>query len=480
MGLVMNGSQALGWSVGRALCVALVGLWLSRPLAGWCLQATASHRRWLWSLVLLPFFIPGLLLGYGFRLASLELIHHPWWNEFLYGLLSLAQVLPVGVLVLVFAPPTTLSDAAAHVARLAAQNPNAVASQWSVRWAFCLREWGKFFPATVVMFLLAFQETEVATLMQAGGWPEWLFTRQLKGTPLAETLTDSLAPVMCEMCLLLPLFWCGRRHTVSNSLIQVSSNRVTTATSRLRMVAVAWLLLAMVLTVVIPSCQLARGTVSGFRVLLAQPRLFSSIWHGILFGMTSGFLAWWAAECWWRLWLFSPWVQALALSLLLPGLVGDLPWGLALANLFQCPLLSGLYDTPVPLVMGLCFWLLPRAVVLRWLQRQATKSPAAHLVTLLQTSADNQQRSSARELDWQLRRRGPFWSVVLLSLWGNLNLMLPSLLAPAGFSPAPLELYNQMHYGHIAGLWAMLCVTLLAPSLLMIPGWWFVRYTKRH
>jgi hypothetical protein len=44
---------------------------------------------------------------------------------------------------------------------------------------------------------------------------------------------------------------------------------------------------------------------------------------------------------------------------------------------------------------------------------------------------------------------------------------LPSLLRPAGMAPAPMRLYNFLHYGHIPGLAAMLALVLVVPLMLM-------------
>ena len=114
----MNLAAACGWSLLRSLIVALVVV----PLC-WCVRqelAALSRRARaaLWTLLLVPFFTPSLLTGYGYSSFSLALIRHPGWNEALYGLIVALKSIAVGVLVMHFAPPPPVSAQALHCAKL--------------------------------------------------------------------------------------------------------------------------------------------------------------------------------------------------------------------------------------------------------------------------------------------------------------------------------------------------------------------------
>ena len=54
-------------------------------------------------------------------------------------------------------------------------------------------------------------------------------------------------------------------------------------------------------------------------------------------------------------------------AVLVPGLAGSLLLSLATARLFQLSWLRPLYDTPIPWVLAVTVWLLPRAVLVRLL-----------------------------------------------------------------------------------------------------------------
>ncbi|MGH7200380.1 MAG: hypothetical protein ACREJB_07220, partial [Planctomycetaceae bacterium] len=52
--------------------------------------------------------------------------------------------------------------------------------------------------------------------------------------------------------------------------------------------------------------------------------------------------------------------------------------------------------------------------------------------------------------------------------WGYLNLTVPAILQPVGLNPAPLRMYNFMHYGRGEGLSALLAATVAAPVVFVL------------
>src|SRR5262249_6961373 len=152
----------------------------------------------------------------------------------------------------------------------------------------------------------------------------------------------------------------------------------------------------------------------------------------------------------------------------LPGLFGSLVLSLALIRLLQQPFLQILYKTPYALALGLILFLLPRAAIVRLLLSVGGLREGAHVAALLSASPARSARATARELAWQMRRRGEFWSVALLSYWAFLDLTIAYLLAPVTIVSAPVMLYNQMHFGKNAVLSALVFLTVIVPALLFI------------
>jgi ABC-type Fe3+ transport system permease subunit len=161
--------------------------------------------------------------------------------------------------------------------------------------------------------------------------------------------------------------------------------------------------------------------------------------------------------------------------ILLPGLMGALALGLTVAAMVSQRPLVIFRDTPAPLVLAQILWLLPRAVLLRLLIGRWRDSTSIHKAQLLSRAADAARRRPASAVLWRLDAAPRFWGLLLVCYWAYIELTLPSLLAPPGMTPAPVVLYNLMHYGQISGLSAMLFATMAVPVVLMLGGWWGYR-----
>jgi ABC-type Fe3+ transport system permease subunit len=157
-----------------------------------------------------------------------------------------------------------------------------------------------------------------------------------------------------------------------------------------------------------------------------------------------------------------------AMLLLLPGLLGSLALGLTIFEICQRLGVQPSYS-PVPLVLGIMLFLLPRALALQAMLRRNEQQAGVFLAESLTQLPGPRGRQGAAIL-WHIRDAGRFWTLALLFWWSYLELTLPALLRPAGMAPAPLRLYNFLHYGHIPGLAAMLAVVLLVPVLLLTVG----------
>ena len=124
------------WSFLRAIVIALVAVILSKGVASFVgraaslpvkfsserntgkLAAYATKSRLVWALLLAPFLVPPLLVGYAYARLALLLIHYPFWNDVTYGLLLLLKFFPAAVVIRVFAPPSPVSPEAIHLERL--------------------------------------------------------------------------------------------------------------------------------------------------------------------------------------------------------------------------------------------------------------------------------------------------------------------------------------------------------------------------
>jgi len=467
-------------------------------------------------LILVPFFMPGLVVGYAYRNASLSLVQTPILNELLYLAIVVAQLLPVAVLALEWLPPAALGPSATFCLRLANRSRQRLSVVDRVFYVLKNRtdgraenvpHWGGWrerlagtlprnVTAGAIAALLCFQEVEVATLMQARGWAEWIFTKQAGGVELVDVWRWLVLPVAYGMVLTVPVLWywtwnrLPSRHSPSHmttgrkQIPKTHSRRNSGRLSAFLIVTSAWLL-----TVIWPVTSLTIGAIRGAGVLHLRSAIWQEIGDALVLAVTVTSLL--AAICWgigkWQSALPSrssspdPWsrrsVWLLAAISLLPGLLGSLALGLLIFEICQHIGVQPSYS-PVPLVGGMMLFLLPRAIAMQAMLRLGEARTGVFLAERLAQMAAPRGGWGANIL-WKLRGAGRFWTLALLFWWSYLELTLPSLLRPAGMAPAPMRLYNFLHYGHIPGLAAMLVLVMSLPLVLLAIGHeWLARWYR--
>ncbi|REJ91158.1 MAG: hypothetical protein DWQ34_15565 [Planctomycetota bacterium] len=470
----MTFAAACGWSLLRSLLVAAAGLWVAFHVKRLLRQVSGTTQRLAWSLLLIPFFSPGLLVGYAYRNYGLSLVHYPLWNELLYAAIIACQSIPVGVLLIYFSPPASVSPEAVHCFRIMGRRGTSPTRREYIR--LLGRGPGQvWLPAASVIFLTAFQESEIASLMQARGWTEWLFTRQAGLVDLSAIMRCLGIVVLIQSALIVPvLIWLWRRSAYSHSDVEPPHPPVGRGW---------WLFLGAgcLLNAVVPGYFVLGGMIDGFDVILRQQSFFRELVNGLLYAGTATLAALVIARRVRRLARPSDSVprpggttrRIAAVGLLglalLPGLSGSLVLGLGLSAFFKrfAPQLA--YGFPVLLLLGLTLYLLPRSLVLLSCLGIERETSARHLVRLQRhETASTQARRGFAELAWQLTGRPRFWAFAITFFWAYLELTLASMLSPPGMEPAVMRLYNLMHYGHFSGLAAMVVVALLVPLLLLV------------
>jgi hypothetical protein len=214
-----------------------------------------------------------------------------------------------------------------------------------------------------------------------------------------------------------------------------------------------------------------QGLWTSGRTIGFQPRWRVEITDALLLATTCGGLAWLMAG-WWvgrlsarragRVGRRGLLLDACGSAALALGLTG----GLSLGVLTSATLAwgaPGLLGTPAPLVLAELLWVWPRAVLLRsWLAGRA--GTGRHLLELLEQSPATIQRRQAADTRGRTLGRAQLQGCWLAGFWVYLEIMLPTLLAPAGFLPAPMVLYNHLHYGQIGALGAKLVLLLAAAA----------------
>jgi ABC-type multidrug transport system ATPase subunit len=427
-------------------------------------------------LVLSPLFAPDLLAGYAFSSFPVPGVNAPTGSEWFYLLLMVLKFAPAGVLVRLCAPPAPLSAEALHCLSLSPatrQQTGSGALPGAVH--FRGRYWLQrllrgpervALPIVGIVFLLAFQEFELASLLSIESWTVQLFDAQAQGLQPAATLQRLLVPA--GLLLLIPLVVV---------LGKVGAGRDSTPRWRMpdtqAIRASRFALPAMVLSSsLLWGWPVLRVSADGMASL---PSFFSNstLVKSCLLDLTAALLltgcctvlamSLAAATRWWRL----------SGCLLLPGLAGALAVSLAVLLIIQTEWLTGLRSTVIPAALALVLFLAPRAFLLRLLSPSSTDRESVHLAVLLNRSQD--RRPASQQLFWELTVRHEVWLFATLFFMGLMNLTVVSILWPSGLKllpgtmtvvPLPVRLYNLMHYGRSGPLSVMAVLSVLIPLLI--------------
>jgi len=450
----------------RSLIIGVLAVVAARPVLTLLADRRRPVRRIAWVFLLAPFFTPVLLTGYAYANFSLSLIHHPILNTIFYSALLWWKFTPIAAVILHFTP-APISAEAIHCRRLT------LASSKFGEWAFLIRAGcaGGTVAAFAVVFLFAFAEFEMASLMVVKSWTVALFDSHAGGLSLSESLRRMLGPLLCETVAIATAFVVLGRH-------QVIPTRRIEGSLASRWFAWCHLLIAFVFVLAIPAAMVLWGTIRGFGPLLENFVLSREILASLLFAAgastLAGLAAFWLGTAAHGRSIGSIVCKVILVGAVFVGLLGPLVLSLTVLAAVQLPGLISLRDTPVPLVFTLGLVLLPMALMLKRVLELTAHRSGLHLTTLLQKSP------AVRELSWKLSTSGKFWAMVLLFVWAYWDLTASSILAPIGMTPVTVRLYNLMHYGQIAALSAMTCAAFAAPIFIFLLAlgtrrWWAPR-----
>lgn len=472
------------WTLFRSLLLIAIALPWCGWLVRWIRTSSPVLRVWQLALLALPFLYPELLTGYAYSQMTRLLITGWWTREVWFDLLLLLRVIPIGTFLWYYSPPSPLSREAWYARRLAIRSGVPSWKRWGIlAWYWLQGPARSALFAACGLFLVLFQEFELASLLATTSWTVWLFDAQAGGLPLAESLRYCLAPAICTWLICGPLPWqlCGASlRSAEQTTSEVPMSRLGNG------LLWGYLIFALTVIVVYPCLLIGRDTIPGVLALLGNAVQLRGLIQGILvaagYGLMAGLSADLLAGCLIGVGTDSTkatkstaWRQLAVIGSGV-GLCGSLVIGLVGVAIFQQAWLQQVYDTPVPVVLGLIIWLLPRALLLHGMLVVTSSPVAEHVASLLMRAGDRTRMRAAGEILWQLRDRSATIVRLLLCHWAYWELTLPDILRPNGLEPITVRLYIDMHFGRNAMLTAKAGLTLAAPLLLLGLCWpWMKR-----
>jgi len=458
-------------SLARALLIGLLAVFLSPAVATWILQRKPTHKKFALIAAVAPFFAPELIVGYCYSTGVFSLVHLPLMNCGLYALLLLLKTLPVGVLAVLYSPGSLVSPVGYHCFQMLPRErrPWRATLGFAIRGPLCQR-----LPVFSFSFLMAYQEFEIASLMSVPSWTVELFDAQAKAIQPLDTLRLLLCPLATICVVVLPAV--GLLSRLKGEPLRSAASPM----SRGRWLGGVLIAAGNLLLWGVPLYTIGENGLRNFTALTRNTVVFRGFAREIGYALAFAFCAALATVVAAQILLGalqtrSGTARLCCLAALWPGLAGALSVSLLFFVLIQQDPLIELRSTPVPAVVSLTVFLLPRAVLLLLLFQTQTRSTAKGSAELLSQSRQGSQSASGFRLLWQLEDRALFWTCSAVFFWGFFNLTAASLLMPLAIVPLPAQLYNLMHYGRTmslstqALLSVLVPVTLIALSACLIP-----------
>ena len=188
------------WTLVRTVVLCTVATPICVAIEQWIRSLSEAWRPTAFGLLLAPFLFPELLTGYACRDAALTSVRLAEW--LCTGLL-LIRIVPVGVIALLVSPPSFSDSEAIFCRRILARTSSDRLAEWrrllACYWQGPIR---RILPAMSLMSLVAFQEFELAALLQTPSWTDWFIVSQRVGLDRSEMLRQSIWPILVQAPLL--------------------------------------------------------------------------------------------------------------------------------------------------------------------------------------------------------------------------------------------------------------------------------------
>ncbi|MEK0447743.1 MAG: hypothetical protein RL088_11 [Verrucomicrobiota bacterium] len=418
----MSIAEATAISAVRAMCMSAIVCFASMRVTR---RSLPSQAVWL---LLAAFMMPPILTGYHVATTRADAIG--WRAELEYSVLLFLRVLPLALLLASLHPRPGVGEGAYAFATMRRIS-------WRERIAWSVRGWwGDCGGVYCAVFLVAFQEFDLAACMNARTWTVALFDAQAGGLALSDSLRLMLAPLVVEVAAMAMLFVRWRC---------VRGRPMTDARPNAGMMPAALFCIAICCTSFLAPLLAVREGWNGLSAM-REFTLAREVFNSFLLAVVSSGIAWllagWAARH-----------RLRAALLAVPGLLGALVLSLVVLAVFNASPFQILRASPIPVLSAMVLGLMPAALFVRYIIRLNAATEAAFAA----------ESMGERSINWVLRSRPALLGGVLLFVQAYGDFTANSLLAPPALTSAFSRIFNLMHYGRTEILSALLVVTLIVP-----------------
>ena len=470
-----------------ALLAVIFGAFISRIL-----YKRLYLLPWIICPLFLCFFIPPVAVAYGYSNLSFKLIQSPFLLNSLYVLIMTSR-LTAPVTILLFLVPTSLSPEGLHCYKLLRDFSPGKRSITKYMLFLARGSLWRFAVAYILVYMLAFSEFELASLMNVEHWSVSVFDSYAQGISSLRAIRLHSVPFLLQGILLIVFLsvipnmkqrelFDGMKNIsypeigLVKPLSQKSSFNILYDFRSFSFLIVFTLTLTFLFVgVLFPAFKIIKSAIPGFLVLLREFWMLKELIASLLFAFTATLLGYIFAFVFSLLWPRKR-LKKLLLLVFIPGVIGILPLSLIVLRIFQLPFLNKLYDSPLPLLTVLTIWCLPFVISLQIIFNAFTGNESIHSARLLL----NFSRQNAMELLWKFKFRGALWIFFFVFTLTYFDLTASAILAPASMTTITARFYNLMHYGESEKLSATVCLSIIVPLLLFLVISLFLRvFIKR-
>ena len=416
----------------RALIIALAVTLLAQMISSGINYLRGRIKVLSLVCILSPLVIPPLLPAYAYSAFSFNFQTRPFPNEILYFFILVSRLLPITVLIYTMLPPA-YSRSSIHCDKLLNKDHIPFIKR-AAHHIIC------FF----TVFLFAFNEYEIASLMRIKHWTVTLFNAHAGGLVmnLAGSYKMALLPAFSSLTAITSILLVLKKNEFKGSRTSTKPGLSFLFVSSL----------SAIISIIIPLTIILLSGFNGFKDAFSGSWMRNEFLNSIIISFLS------TACCITVIWGLSKSSKKLSLLLTIPGLFGALLLGLLFIFLFNLPGLNSLKQTIFPLGLSLMIYGFPIALLMTFLF-QKQRSQKESQIDLLPNKA-------ASEIKWHHL----YFPALLMSMpifcyiWFDLT--LSSMLAPASFTTVFPRIYNLMHYSENEKLSATVLITAILPFLL--------------
>lgn len=443
-----------------SLFAVILGFYISKTL-----YKRANSFIWIMGALFLCFFIPPVAVAYGYSSLSSRLVQNPLLLQCLYVLIMICRLTgPVTILLLFI--PNSLSSEGFHCYKLSRSFSSKESGKTKHLLFFIKGSIWRYIVAFILIYLLAFSEFELSSLMNIQHWSVSLFDSYSQGISKLSALRLHLIPFLLQFIMLVVFLsimpsmkGCQLSREIKD--IRTSGNIFSLFKSRSFITVFSISVIFLFIGVLYPSYVIIKSAIPGFSVLFNEFWMLKELISSLLFALAATILSYVIAS------FLSAWAQKgrfkiVVLMVFIPALIGILPLSLFILATFQLPILRSLSDSPLPLLLALTIWCLPFVFILQFIINSFSADESIHSATLTLPFS----KAKATELLWGFKFRAAFWIFFLIFTMAFFDLTASAILAPASMTTITARFYNLMHYGESEKLSATVCLSIIVPLLL--------------